>query len=214
MKQTHKAIGLSLICAFALSACADGERVSKTNTNKGIGLGAAAGALAGLVIGDDKKGVILGAAAGAAIGGIIGHKLDEQEAALRESMTSQDATITNTGSELIVTLPEGITFDSNSNYVNDGFRPEIYKIANNLRQYPDTTVDVIGHTDSSGSDEYNQTLSSDRAYAVSEILTGQGVNTDRLLSYGRGETTPIASNDTEHGKAKNRRVEIVIRPAA
>lgn len=214
MKKFHKTVGLGILCAFTLSACADVANSPQKNTIQGAGIGAAAGALAGLILGDDKKDVIIGTAAGAIIGGIVGNRLDAQEAALRESLTSKDTIIRNTGSELIVTLPEGITFDTNSTYVRESFQPEIAKIAENLNEFSDTTVDVIGHTDSSGGTEYNQALSADRAYAVTNILTDEGVSEGRIISYGRGETTPIASNDNETGKAQNRRVEIVIRPAA
>ncbi len=214
MKNQGKAIGLSILSIFLLSACDDIANSPQKNTVQGAGIGAATGALAGLILGDSKKDVVIGTIAGTAIGGVVGNRLDKQEQALRDSLSSKDTTIHNTGSELIVTLPEGITFDTDSTYVRNDFRPEIYKIANNLRQYPDTTVDVVGHTDSSGSEEYNQALSADRAYSVTDILTDQGVSDSRIVSYGRGETTPIASNDDEFGKSKNRRVEIVIRPAA
>lgn len=212
MKYPYKIVGLGVLSAFALSACADGGGVARNKTVTGAGIGAGAGAIAGLVLGDEKKDIGIGAAAGAVIGGVVGYTLDRQEAALRNSLSTKEATIQNTGSELIVTLPEGITFASNSTYVRDDIRPEIYKIANNLREYPNTTVDVIGHTDSTGSEEYNQALSADRAYSVTNILKQRGVSESRIVSYGRGETSPVATNDTEYGKAKNRRVEIVIRP--
>ena len=214
MKTSSKALGVAILSAFTLSACDDIANSPQKNTIQGAGIGAATGAIAGAILGDDKKAVILGTAAGAAIGGLVGNRLDRQEAALRESLSSKDTTIHNTGSELIVTLPEGITFDTDSTYVRESFRPEIYKIANNLREYQDTTVDVIGHTDSSGGEEYNQALSADRAYSVTDILTEQGVSESRVVSYGHGETAPIASNDDEYGKSKNRRVEIIIRPKA
>jgi outer membrane protein OmpA-like peptidoglycan-associated protein len=214
MRNSTKAIGLSIVSTFLLSACDNIAASPQKNTIQGAGIGAAAGAIAGSILGDDKKSVLLGAAAGAAIGGVVGNRLDKQEAALRDSLSSKDTTIRNTGSELIVTLPEGITFDTDSTYVREGFRPEIAKIADNLREYSDTTVDVIGHTDSSGGEEYNQALSADRADSVTDILRNQGISDGRIVSYGRGETSPVASNDTEGGKARNRRVEIVIRPNA
>ena len=214
MKNYSRATGLSILCAFTLSACAEIADSPQKNTIQGAGIGAATGALAGLILGDDKKDVMIGTAAGAVIGGVVGNRLDKQEAALRNSLTSDDTIIRNTGSELIVTLPEGITFETDSTYVRKNFRPEITKIADNLREYSDTTVDVIGHTDSSGPAEYNQALSADRAYSVTDILTNQGVAEGRIVSYGRGETEPVASNDDEYGKSQNRRVEIIIRPKA
>jgi outer membrane protein OmpA-like peptidoglycan-associated protein len=214
MKNFTKTAGLSILCAFTISACAEIENSPQKNTIQGAGIGAAAGAVAGLILGDDTKDVIIGTAAGAIIGGVVGNRLDAQEAALRDSLTSKGTTIHNTGSELIVTLQERITFDTDSTYVRDSFRSEIAKIADNLNEYSDTTVDVVGHTDSSGSEEYNQALSADRAYSVTNILTARGVDDGRIVSYGRGETSPLASNDTASGKAENRRVEIIIRPAA
>ncbi|MBE9475885.1 MAG: OmpA family protein [Proteobacteria bacterium] len=214
MRQISKTIGLGILSTFILSACAEIENSPQKNTVQGAGIGAAIGAAAGMILGNDTKDVILGTAAGAIIGGAIGNRLDVQEAALRESLSSKGTTIRNTGSELIVTLPEGITFDVDSTYVRESFRPEIAKIANNLQEFSDTTVDVVGHTDSSGRAEYNQALSADRARSVTGILTGKGVNSGRIITYGRGETAPVASNDNEHGKAQNRRVEIVIRPSA
>lgn len=214
MKHPTKAVGLSILSAFILSACDNIAASPQKNTIQGAGIGAATGAIAGAILGDDKKSVLIGTVAGAAIGGVVGNRLDKQEAALRDSLSSKDTTIRNTGSELIVTLPEGITFDTDSTYVREGFRPEIAKIADNLREYSDTTVDVIGHTDSSGGEEYNQALSADRADSVTDILRNQGISDGRIVSYGRGETSPVASNDTEGGKARNRRVEIVIRPNA
>jgi outer membrane protein OmpA-like peptidoglycan-associated protein len=214
MKNTYKTIGLGITTAFLISACAEIENSPQKNTVQGAGIGAAVGAVAGLILGDDKKDVLIGTAAGAVIGGVVGNRLDAQEAALRDSLSSKDTTIQNTGSELIVTLPEGITFDVDSTYVRNSFRPEIAKIAANLQEYSDTTVDVIGHTDSTGAAAYNQALSADRARSVTNILTAQGVDNNRIASYGRGENSPIASNDDEYGKAKNRRVEIVIRPSA
>lgn len=212
MNNSTKTIGLSILSTFILTACVDYENDPSKNTKIGVGIGAVAGATAGKIFGDDRKSIVLGTAAGIAIGGLIGHSLDKQEADLRESLGNQGGTITNTGSELIVTLPDNIIFATDSAYVRDSFRPQIYKIAQNLREYSDTTADVIGHTDSTGSHAYNQGLSSDRAHSVSRILLHEGVNENRVISYGRGETSPIAPNSTEDGKAQNRRVEIVIRP--
>jgi outer membrane protein OmpA-like peptidoglycan-associated protein len=212
MKTTTKAVGLSILSAFILAACEDTTNGPQTKTAVGVGVGAVTGAIAGTLAGDNKDSILVGAVAGAVVGGLIGNSLDKQEAELRDSLSDDGTTITNTGSELIVTLPEGITFGTDSTYVRESFRPEIYKIASNLQRHPDTTVDVIGHTDSTGAASYNQALSTNRANSVTSLLTGKGVSHNRIASYGRGETSPVATNDTESGKAKNRRVEIVIRP--
>ncbi len=216
MNYPSKAIGLSIVSAFLLAAC--DQTTTGPNPNQraiqGVAIGAATGALAGAVLGDNKKSILIGTALGGIAGGLIGNNLDKQEAALRGDLSNDGTIIRNTGKELIVTLPEGITFDTDSTYVRSSFRPEINKIARNLQDYPDTTVDVIGHTDSTGNADYNQALSADRAAAVTDILLQQGVDRNRIVSYGRGEREPVASNDTESGKAQNRRVEIIIRPKA
>jgi len=198
------------IAAFALTACVEpGE-----NTRQGAATGAAVGAVAGAVFGKGGRGddMIKGAVAGGLIGGAIGNRLDAQEQALRGSIGDSGALIVNTGDRLIVTLPEAITFETDSTYVRSSIQTTLVKLANNLNDYPNTSVDVIGHTDSVGSASYNQDLSARRAAAVSGILIRSGVASSRIRAYGRGETAPIASNATVEGRAQNRRVEIVIIP--
>lgn len=201
-----------MTAAFALTACVEpGEK-----TRQGAATGAALGAAAGLVFGkgERKDDVIKGALAGGLVGGAIGNRLDAQERALRGSIGNSGALITNTGSELIVTLPESITFETDSTYVRPSIQSTLTKLADNLNQYPDTTVDVIGHTDNVGTESYNQDLSSRRAAAVSGILIRSGVSSRRIRAYGRGERDPIATNLTPEGRAQNRRVELVIIPNA
>lgn len=200
----------ALTAAFALTACVEpGEK-----TRQGAATGAAIGALAGIALGsgDRKDDIIKGAVVGGLVGGAIGNQLDAQEAALRGSIGDSGALIVNTGNELIVTLPEAITFETDSTYVRPSIRTTLGKLADNLNQYPDTTVDIIGHTDNVGAESYNQNLSARRASAVSSILTNSGVAPSRIRAYGRGERDPIATNETASGRAQNRRVEIVIIP--
>ncbi len=196
--------------AFALTACVEpGEK-----TRQGAATGAAVGALAGVVLGKGGRGddIVKGAVVGGLIGGAIGNQLDAQERALRSSIGDSGALIVNTGSQLIVTLPESITFDTDSTYVRSSVQSTLSKLATNLNNYPNTTIDVIGHTDNVGSESYNQDLSARRAAAVSGILIRSGVSSNRIRAYGRGENVPIASNLTPEGRAQNRRVEIVIIP--
>ena len=120
----------------------------------------------------------------------------------------------NTGDRLIVTMPQDILFDVDSSAVRPGLRTDLATLAASLNQYPNTTVDVIGHTDNTGSAGYNQNLSQRRAQEVTAILQSNGVASNRLRSIGRGEDAPIASNLTAEGRAQNRRVEIIIRPNA
>ncbi|MGC8201712.1 OmpA family protein [Aliiroseovarius sp. PTFE2010] len=206
---------LTTVSALALAGCTDtfngGQR-----TEAGAATGAIVGGLYGLTRdGDNKvlKGAV-GAAIGAAAGGAIGNALDRQAGDLRDSMGNDDVDIVNTGSELIVTMPQDILFATDSSTVSAGLYGDLAALAQNLQQYPDSTVDVIGHTDNVGDAGYNQELSARRATAVASILTNNGVQPGRVRAYGRGEDAPIASNLTPEGRQQNRRVEIVIRPTA
>ncbi|GAA6165386.1 OmpA family protein [Pelagimonas sp. KU-00592-HH] len=201
-----------------LAACTDpgyvtgdaGERDRYRQTKQGALLGGLLGAGAAKVTGGDAlKGAVIGAGAGA----LIGNHLDKQEAELRSEL-DDDVTIENTGDRLIVTLPQDILFDSDSAYVSPALSDDLVAVARSLQKYPDSVVQVIGHTDNTGSAEHNQDLSERRAEAVADRLMEAGVDFDRIQTIGRGENQPIASNLTEDGKAQNRRVEIVILPNA
>lgn len=201
-----------------LTACADpgaydsGER---SRTKDGALIGGAIGAVLGGTreSGSDRlKNAIIGGAIGAGAGAVIGNQLDKQAQDLRRDIGDDRIGIENTGSELIVTMPQDILFEIDSTYVRPDLRDDLRVLARNLQDYPDTTVDVIGHTDNTGSAAYNQDLSSRRAGAVAGVLLDSGVSSYRVRSYGRGENEPIASNLTAEGRALNRRVEIVIRP--
>ncbi|MEM9576394.1 MAG: OmpA family protein [Pseudomonadota bacterium] len=209
---------LAIIGAVALAACTDpnqlGGNSSLNKTQQGALIGAGAGAVAGQIIGGDTKATVLGAAVGGAIGGGIGYNLDQQEADLRRDLGNDEVKITNTGDRLILSMPQDLLFATDSFAVRPDLQSDLYTVAANLQQYPQSTVQVVGHTDSDGSAEYNQTLSDRRANAVSNILINGGVPAARVQSFGRGESQPIASNLNETGKAQNRRVEIVILPTA
>ena len=182
------------------------------NTGTGAALGAAVGALGGRIIGGDKGGAAKGAILGGVLGAAIGNNLDKQEAELRETIGDSGALVTNTGSSLIVTLPEAITFDTDSTFVRGSLQSTVTQLAGNLQQYPGSVVEVIGHTDNVGDPSYNQNLSARRAESVASILINNGVSGSRIRAYGRGETSPVAANDSSTGRAQNRRVEIVIVP--
>ncbi len=203
--------------SFALAGCMDPGPEPKNGNSRaqnGALIGAGIGALLGATheSGSDRvKNTVLGAAIGAGVGGIIGNELDKQAAELRGSM-SNDVKIVNAGDRLVVTMPQDILFDVDSTYVRPDLRSDLGKLAANLQKYPNTTVDVIGHTDNTGAASYNQNLSSRRASAVASVLINSGVRSSRVRSYGRGEDEPIATNLTPEGRHQNRRVEIVIRP--
>ncbi|CUH51596.1 OmpA family protein [Shimia marina] len=215
-----KKITLS-ICALstlALTACTDPayvagsseERDAYRQTKGGAVLGGIIGA--GLAVATDNN-ALAGAAIGAGAGALIGNELDKQEAELRAQL-DEDVRIENTGDRLILTMPQDILFDVDSFAVNASLKDDLAKVARSLDAYPDTTVQVLGHTDNTGAASYNQTLSERRANAVADVLLDNGVAFGRIQAIGRGEDQPIASNLDEEGRRQNRRVEIVILPNA
>ena len=192
------------------------------NTQKGAiygGLGgAAAGAIVGQAIGHDTKSTVTGAAIGAALGGAtgagVGYYMDRQEEALRNAMAASDAaSIRRTGNVLEVSYKSDLLFDINSAAVHSGAYADLDSLARVLVQYPDTVIYVAGHTDSTGSENYNLTLSQRRAEAVRQLLIQRGVSPSRIIATGYGETMPRAGNNTASGRQMNRRVEIRIQPA-
>ncbi|PHQ99606.1 MAG: hypothetical protein COB39_02940 [Marinosulfonomonas sp.] len=215
--QLRTPIILLVVGSFALSGCLEPgpePQNGNTRTQNGALIGAGLGALLGATreSGSDRfKNAAIGAALGAGAGALIGNAMDKQAADLRGSMGS-DVKIVNNGDHLIVTMPQDILFDTDSALVRSDLRSDLRALANNLRDYPDTTVDVVGHTDNTGTAAYNQNLSSRRASAVANVLMDAGVRPSRVRSFGRGEDEPIASNQTASGRHQNRRVEIVIRP--
>lgn len=212
MKTLIKTIFISTTSIFVLSACTTPEGTLGKRTKSGALIGATVGALAGAIHGDNRKSILKGAIIGAGAGAGIGTILDKQEADLRKSLGSNGIMITNTGEKLIVTLPNAITFDTDSTYVRSGLDDSLQKLAQNLQQYPKSNINVIGHTDNVGNEGYNQNLSSRRAESVSNILLSSGVSQNRIRAFGRGENAPKTSNNTQSGRAENRRVEIIITP--
>jgi len=205
---------IATVSAIALTACVPAGQPMGERTRDGAIMGGLLGGVAGAIAndGDPGRGAVVGAAAGALAGGAVGAALDRQARDLRGNLANDDIRIQNTGNELIVTMPEGILFDIDSAAIRSTLQADLRALARNLQQYPDTTVEVIGHTDNTGSAGYNQDLSQRRAAAVSGVLLEAGVSPGRVRSYGRGEDEPIASNLTPQGRAQNRRVEVIIRP--
>ncbi|MGR3783942.1 MAG: OmpA family protein [Albimonas sp.] len=201
-------------CAAAmLSACANGQGPS-SNQAAGAGVGAVLGAASGLLVGgDDRRNALVGAGIGLLAGAAVGTYLDQQEQDLRQDLSGTGAEVTRVDDALLVTLPGGVTFDTDSTVVKSEFRRPLNRVARTLQKYPSSYVDVIGHTDSTGEASYNMQLSNRRARAVASELIERGVKRPRIEAYGRGEEQPVASNDTAQGRAANRRVEILIVPA-
>jgi outer membrane protein OmpA-like peptidoglycan-associated protein len=211
-RMTRPMIALTASAALLLSACDVPVDDGRQNTRQGVAGGAAIGAIAGAILSrDTAKGAALGAAVGGIAGAAYGDYLDRQEAALRSDL-GNNVQIANTGDRLIVTLPQDILFASDSATLRPDLRGDLVTVARSLNDYPDTTVQVIGHTDNTGDAGYNQQLSTRRANAVSAILTANGVAPARVQTFGRGEDQPKASNLTPEGRQQNRRVEIVILP--
>lgn len=198
-----------------LAGCVDPYQYEDPNARaKGAAtFGAIIGGVAGAKSGGDDQlaKAVLGAAAGAAIGGAIGNSLDKQAAELRQQM-SGSSTVTNTGNSLVVTMPQDILFATDSATLRYDLQGDIRAVASNLTRYPNSRVQVVGHTDNSGTAAYNQDLSERRAQSVAAVLMQGGVAPSRIAAYGRGEDQPIASNLTVEGRAQNRRVEITIIP--
>ena len=220
MTQTQKARTVAMLAtaALALSACAPLQDVAtnpeKDKTRKGAGYGAAAGAVVGLITGGNDKfeAAMIGAAAGALAGGAVGYYMDKQEAKLREQMAGTGVDVVRNGDNLTLDVPGGVTFGFNSSTLNPQFTPVLDRVASTLTEYDKTVIEVAGHTDSVGSDSYNQQLSEQRANNVAAYLAGHSVARTRMVTIGAGETRPVATNDTDAGRAQNRRVEITIVP--
>lgn len=215
----HPVLIASAASLIALSACTSPDHLGGTdpnkNTRQGALLGGILGAGIGALVADDKaKGAVIGGVVGAGTGAVAGNILDRQEAELRQQLQNEEIRITNTGDRLIVTMPEAILFAVDSATVNAGLRSDLLTVASSLQRYPESNVQVVGHTDNTGGAAYNQGLSERRANAVADVLQEGGVAFNRLQTIGRGEDQPIASNLTEDGRAQNRRVEIVILPTA
>ncbi len=209
---------LSGTALLLVTACTDPGYVAgqdpNQKTKQGAILGGILGAGTGAIVSDDKgKGAVIGGILGAAGGAAIGNALDKQETELRQQL-DDDVRIVNTGDRLILTMPQDILFDVDSARVTPVLRDDLFKVADSLQKYPNTTVQVVGHTDSDGAASYNQALSERRADAVADVLRQGGVSYGRVRAYGRGESQPVASNLTSEGKRQNRRVEIVILPNA
>ena len=174
----------------------------------GSATGAAVGAAVGRANGSTAKGAIIGAAVGGTAGAVIGHQMDQQAKEIKQNIPG--AVVERVGEGLQVTFESGLLFDYNSDVLREAARKNLATLAASLDKYPNTDVMVVGHTDATGSDAYNMTLSERRASAAVSYLATKGVTRTRLRSAGRGEVEPIAQNDTEANRQKNRRVEVAI----
>ena len=202
--------------SVALAGCAATEDFTtnpdKQKTRQGAAIGAAGGAVVGLLIDGGWKGALIGAGVGALAGGAVGNYQDKQEAKLRQQMAGTGVEVVRKGDNITLDMPGNVTFALNSAQLNPKFDPVLDKVAATLVEYNQTMIQVAGHTDSTGSHEYNMKLSEERAMSVKNYLAGRGVPAKRMVTVGAGPDYPVASNDTPEGRAENRRVEITIVP--
>lgn len=211
-------LGLAMIFLASLGSCEATRNMN--NKQKGAVIGAAGGAILGAIIGNNagkggngEVGAVIGGVVGGAAGVIIGDRMDKQAQKIEEEIPG--AVVERVDEGIVITFDEnsGVNFDTNKYNINPASQATLDKLTGVLVEYPDTDVLVVGHTDSTGSDEYNMTLSKNRAYAVTNYFTqNKGLNPGRFTTNWFGETAPIADNNTVEGRAQNRRVNIVIVP--
>ena len=218
-------LNTSLLCstligsALLLSGCQLPNPYTGESENTKATNGAMIGALSGAAIGvlsssksDRGKGALIGAASGAAVGGGIGYYMDVQEAELRKQLKSTGVSVTRNGDNIVLNMPNEVTFAVDQTVLSARAKSVLNSVVLVAKEYDDTRLNVIGYTDSSGSDSYNLRLSQVRASEVAQYITSQKVSGSRVSSTGMGESSPIASNSTEQGRSQNRRVEIVLTP--
>ncbi|MCW2351453.1 MULTISPECIES: OmpA family protein [Sphingobium] len=212
------ALAGTALAALALSGCVTDPETGNRTISKAA-IGGVGGALGGYLLGDilggrnDRTEKIVGAGIGAVAGAGVGAYMDAQERKLRQQTAGTGVDVVRQGDELLLRMPSGITFATDQATVQPQAQSTLDQVASTLAEYPKTMIDVLGHTDSDGSEAYNQALSERRAQAVANYLGRRGVDPIRMATMGYGETRPVASNETADGKAQNRRVEIKIVPA-
>ena len=202
---------------LATTACTTDPYTGQQTINRtavGIGVGALGGYLLGDLVGGDhdRNAKVIGVGIGALAGGVVGNYMDQQEAELRRQTAGTGVDVYRQGDELVLRMPSGITFPVDSYDIQPQFQSTLDQVAQTLSSYNQTYIDVLGHTDSTGSDAYNQTLSDRRAQSVSDYLAGRGVARARIGVRGYGESQPIVPNETDTGRSENRRVEIKVVP--
>jgi outer membrane protein OmpA-like peptidoglycan-associated protein len=219
MFKSRSLLAISVSGILLLSGCTTTdprtgqEKASHTTVDAGVGAlaGAALGALTASKH-DRNRGLVTGAVLGGAIGGVVGHRADKQEAQLREKLAHSGVEVERHGDTINLVVPGAISFATNSAQLTPNFYTSLNQVAGSLKEFPDSTVQIVGHTDSTGPAAYNQQLSVNRANAVVVYLTAQGIDAQRMQALGMGPNQPIADNKTSEGRAQNRRVEIKIIP--
>jgi outer membrane protein OmpA-like peptidoglycan-associated protein len=220
IQNRYRIAALALGAVVAVSACTTLDPYTRderpARAQRQAVIGAAAGAVAGLITGDSsmerKKRALVGAGLGALAGAGVGTYMDRQEAKLRAELERTGVSVTRIGDNITLNMPGNITFATNSADLNANFFEVLNSVSLVVNEYNQTVIEVAGHTDSTGSDSYNQQLSERRASAVAAYLGTRSVRTDRIITVGMGEGRPVASNDTDTGRQQNRRVELTLVP--
>ncbi|MBY6187720.1 OmpA family protein [Marinobacter hydrocarbonoclasticus] len=209
----------AVVAALMLSGCATTDPYTGEQKTSNATSGAVIGAVSGALIGaasssksDRSKGILIGAASGAALGGGIGHYMDRQEAALREKLAGTGVSVKRDGDHIQLVMPNSLTFDVGSNKLKLPAINALSGVAMVVSEFDQTNLVITGHTDSTGGRDLNMRLSRERADSVASELVRQQVSVTRMSTYGAGPDQPIASNQTDAGRAENRRVEIVLTP--
>lgn len=205
-----QALIVALVSGLAAGCTQDG-RLSNTGAGAGIGTLVGAG-IGAAVAGNRGQGALIGAGIGALAGGAVGYYMDEQEAEMRRKVAGSGIEVQRVGDNIKLIMPGGVTFRTGSSEIQSQFYNPLDQVAGVLNQYPQSLIDVVGHTDNVGSDQMNQQLSERRAASVAQYLSSRGVISQRINAYGMGETQPVADNGTDWGRQQNRRVEVIIRP--
>jgi outer membrane protein OmpA-like peptidoglycan-associated protein len=207
MKTLQRSVFTIVLASMVIAGC---KSMNKTQKGAVIGTagGAAAGAVIGRAAGNTAMGAIIGAAVGGVTGAVIGRKMDKQAEEIEKNVPG--AKVERVGEGIVVDFTEKILFAYDKSELNSSSQANLDKLVKILNEYPDTNIEVQGHTDSKGSDDYNMALSERRASAVSAYLRTRGVPSSRLTTKGYGETAPVADNGTDDGRAQNRRVTFLI----
>jgi outer membrane protein OmpA-like peptidoglycan-associated protein len=213
---------INLITAVALvmlPGCTTNPYTGEQQASKaaiGAGIGAATGAAIGAFSGghskERRRKALIGAGVGALAGGSVGYYMDVQETKLRQQLQGTGVSVTRVGDEIILNMPGNVTFGTNSADIRSNFYGVLNSVALVLKEYDKTVIEVAGHTDSTGADSYNQSLSERRAGTVGQYLRTQGIVDMRIITVGFGESRPVADNDTDAGREQNRRVELTLAP--
>lgn len=216
MKRTVLAFALSTL---TLSGCMTYDPYTGEEETSKATMGSVIGAIGGAAVGaatssssDRGKGALIGAASGAAVGGGIGYYMDRQEAQLRRKLEGSGVRVVRNGDQIDLVMPGNITFDVNESTIKPSFSNTLESVALVLKEFDKTTIQIEGHTDSTGSRDYNQLLSERRAGSVRDFLLNQNIQSGRTRAVGYGPRYPIASNDTAAGREQNRRVELTLVP--